>query len=249
MISAATVVIPFFNEEHRLNVHALNDFINKIDCCVLLVDDGSFDNTGSILLQLSQNNSKVSVLQISNNGGKANAIRLGILKAIENGSTHVGTSDADLSFSVSDLNMALSLSSRLLNDVTSGARVQLAGSSAKRTAMRQWVGRIIATLVSAITSVPMYDTQSPCKFYLVSEDLRNSLTLRFSTRWFGEAELLMRLRACDYKLEGSLRVKEFVLEDWSDVSGSNLGVKSFFLIVIDLIKLIKSKLYLNSGIR
>ena len=244
-MSKATVVIPFFNEEHRLSVDALKEFFFMVDCCVLLVDDGSHDDTRNILLRLSQDNSKVSVLHNGDNGGKANAIRLGMLNAIENGSTHVGVSDADLSFSVSDMNMALSLSSGLLYDVTSGARVQLAGGSVKRPAIRQWVGRIIATLISTITSVPMYDTQSPCKFYLVSKDLKNALSLRFATRWFGEAELLMRLRAYSCQTQGSLRVKEFVLEEWSDISGGHLSVKSFFVILADLARLVKAKLNLN----
>ena len=245
-MSKATIVIPFFNEAHRLNVYAFKEFFSKIDCCVLLVDDGSCDDTPNILLHLSQDNSRVSVLHIGENGGKANAIRLGMLNAIENGSTHVGTSDADVSFSVSDMNAALALSAGLFNDVTSGARVQLAGGSIKRPAMRQWVGRIIATLVSTITSVPMYDTQSPCKLYLVSTDLENALSLRFTTRWFGEAELLMRLRALNSQTQCPLRVKEFVLEDWSDIYGGHLSAKSFFVILVDLIRLVKVKLNPNS---
>ena len=239
-------IIPFFNEQRRLDIPNLETFLAELNCDVLLVDDGSIDDTFNTLSHLSQRFSNISVFQINENVGKANALRIGMLRAIRQGYTHIGTSDADLSVPVFDLNRALTLSLGNSHHITSGARVRLAGVNVSRPFIRLWVGRVIATLVSLTTKVAMYDMQSPCKVYQVSTDLEKALTLKFSTKWFGEAELLMRMNPRISRSKDEVLVKEFVLQEWSDVSGGHLSLMRSIPVFLDIMKLMKSRLNLQS---
>lgn len=74
------IIIPCYNEESRFPI---NDFLNylttfkALDFC--FVNDGSTDKTLSILNQLKNNFSNITVLNLSKNGGKAEAIRYAVL--------------------------------------------------------------------------------------------------------------------------------------------------------------------------
>jgi len=88
-----TIVLPAYNEEESLPplLQRVNDAYNlfKWDASVLVVNDGSKDNT----LQVARNfkgDIKVDVLDIQPNSGLANAINTGMRKAIE------GLKDTDI---------------------------------------------------------------------------------------------------------------------------------------------------------
>ncbi len=88
-----TIVLPAYNEEESLPplLHKINDAYNyyKWDASVLVVNDGSKDNT----LAVAQNfkaDIRIDVLDIQPNSGLANAINSGLRKAIE------GLKDTDI---------------------------------------------------------------------------------------------------------------------------------------------------------
>ena len=94
------IVLPAYNEEDSLPplLKRVNDAYNlfKWDASVLVVNDGSKDNTLNIARNF-KGDIKVDVLDIQPNGGLANAINRGIRTAIEglNDSDIIVTLDAD----------------------------------------------------------------------------------------------------------------------------------------------------------
>src|SRR5215212_9619603 len=74
------LVVPCYNEEKRLNVAAFRES----DTHFLFVNDGSSDGTLRLLESLRTSDpQRFSVLDLERNSGKAEAVRRGILAAIE----------------------------------------------------------------------------------------------------------------------------------------------------------------------
>ena len=72
------VVIPCFNEEHRIDERAFLDLVEKGEVRLLFVDDGSTDGTRALLERLSRQSDGISVLELPRNEGKAEAVRRGL---------------------------------------------------------------------------------------------------------------------------------------------------------------------------
>src|ERR1700677_2147731 len=87
------IVLPAYNEEESLPplLQRINDAYNlyKWDASVLVVNDGSKDNTLAVA-QNFKGDIKVEVLDIQPNSGLANAINSGMRKAVE------GLKDTDI---------------------------------------------------------------------------------------------------------------------------------------------------------
>jgi dolichol-phosphate mannosyltransferase len=80
-----SIVIPLYNEEE--NIHQLYERLTassnlwKEDYEILFVDDGSYDDTLSMLQQICNHDKKIKVIKLSRNFGHQAAISAGIKKA------------------------------------------------------------------------------------------------------------------------------------------------------------------------
>ncbi|MFQ3573447.1 MAG: glycosyltransferase family 2 protein [Thermodesulfovibrionales bacterium] len=76
-----SIVIPLYNEEENINIlhNALNDTLTNIghDYEIIYIDDGSTDNTLSILEEIQAKDSKVMVLSLRRNFGQTAAFAAG----------------------------------------------------------------------------------------------------------------------------------------------------------------------------
>jgi|TARA_B100000315_G_scaffold243099_1_gene266089 undecaprenyl-phosphate 4-deoxy-4-formamido-L-arabinose transferase len=77
-----SIVIPVFNGEKTIGCVCLgiDDVFNKIegDYEIILVDDGSQDNSWEVMKQLSQNNHRIKLLRLMRNFGEHNAVISGL---------------------------------------------------------------------------------------------------------------------------------------------------------------------------
>ena len=238
MVDASFVfVIPYFNEQSRLDVLKLVSYVYGANTDVIFVDDGSSDNSANLVddacKKLAGHGVKAINHKLPANLGKSKAILSGMLLARDMGYSHGVNLDIDLPLEINSINeaKALCLEDRSLG-LVSGARVRLAGSGVNRTVSRQWIGRIIATYIYLLGRIDMYDTQSPLKIYNldVCADLLNH---DFKTRWFGDVEIILS-RKSYFEKNG---IREFALSNWVDIAGSHFTIRRYHEVVLDLLRL------------
>ena len=78
----ATIVIPCYNEASRLKKEVFLSFFETNDeVDFLFVNDGSSDDTLARLQEFSAESPRVHYLDLQSNGGKAEAVRQGMIYA------------------------------------------------------------------------------------------------------------------------------------------------------------------------
>jgi dolichyl-phosphate beta-glucosyltransferase len=219
----ATWVVPCYNEGDRLDGGAFLSLVDGApETSLLFVDDGSRDHTASRLAELSlERRGRIAVLSLGSNQGKAEAVRRGLRRALEQGADLVGYLDADLATPVTEALRLLHVISERDVDVVLGSRVALLGRSIERRAMRHYSGRVFATLASMALGLPVYDTQCGAKVFRRTPALEAALGEPFLSRWAFDVELLGRLLVGARGLDPARIIEEPLLL-WRDVPGSKL---------------------------
>ena len=171
-MASAAIVVPCYNEEKRLDVASFRDFSDPSHSITFLfVNDGSTDEALCELLQSLQaaDPNKFSVLSLPQNQGKAEAVRRGVLTAIESQPDYVGFWDADLATPLHAIPKFVDLAeSRPDLEMIMGSRVKLLGRKIERRRSRHYLGRVFATAVSTILGLDVYDTQCGAKLFRVT---------------------------------------------------------------------------------
>jgi glycosyltransferase involved in cell wall biosynthesis len=250
-MSRATVVVPCFDEAQRLNLRAIQDFGRRTEAVDLLfVDDGSRDETLELLAHLHHHNPRrFSFLHLAKNGGKAEAVRQGLLRSLETGADYVGFWDADLATPLSDIELfARVLDAKPQVELVIGTRMRLLGHKIDRRPLRYWLGRLFANTASLALGLRVFDTQCGAKLFRVTPRLKQLFEQPFLTRWIFDVELLARMHCARRGAAGpQLRdvVYEFPLDSWCDVAGSAVKSGDFVKAAGELAKIYST--YLRPG--
>lgn len=235
----ALIVIPCYNECERLLPVHVRELLSDPKVDILFVNDGSRDRTFLLLKKLSAlHPGRIQVLDFEFNAGKAEAVRKGLLHALEAGAELTGYTDADFATPPTELLRLIDEIEHSGAEIVLGSRVALLGTTIKRSAIRHIVGRLFASVASFAVGSPIYDTQCGAKFFRTTSALRAALAKPFSSRWAFDVELLCRLFG---RLESSVstsftHAREVPLRQWCDVPGSKLSfvsmAKSFTDVVL-----------------
>eukprot|EP00283_Hemiselmis_rufescens_P018486 CAMPEP_0173450562 /NCGR_PEP_ID=MMETSP1357-20121228/44990_1 /TAXON_ID=77926 /ORGANISM="Hemiselmis rufescens, Strain PCC563" /LENGTH=278 /DNA_ID=CAMNT_0014417257 /DNA_START=53 /DNA_END=886 /DNA_ORIENTATION=+ len=229
------IVVPCYNEEARLPRQRFLDFTgdeaNK-DLHFTFVNDGSSDGTLGVIEGLAKlRPGQISALDLKVNGGKAEAVRRGMLHVLTEAKPGhgdaVGFWDADLATPLETIPSFVRVIDTMPQvEMVFGARVALLGRDIRRKADRHYLGRIFATLASLVLDLPIYDTQCGAKLFRATKDLSDALSQPFSSSWIFDIELIARF----IKQKGAGAgpackdvIYEYPLETWHDVAGSKLG--------------------------
>src|ERR1043165_1617349 len=162
-VSRLALVIPCYNEEHRLPAEELRNFaVPGLELEIVFVNDGSSDGTLALLEKLQVDDPRrFHLVNLAQNSGKAEAVRQGILAALERKPDYTGFWDADLATPLSELPVFVDiLDSRSNVQMVMGARVRLPGPTLPRTPPRQCSGRVGAPLISKPLGVAVYPPPS-----------------------------------------------------------------------------------------
>jgi dolichyl-phosphate beta-glucosyltransferase len=234
------LVVPCFNEAQRLDVEAFAAFMDaspEVSFC--FVDDGSRDQTIDVLNRLRQGRADtVLVVQAAVNGGKAEAVRLGMLRAVDwKLFDYIGYWDADLATPLGELApMRHVLETRPGCLMVLGARIKRLGFSIERTLRRHYPGRFFATAASMVLRLPIYDTQ--CGAKLIKGTVVPPLFARpFGSRWIFDVEILARLRNLVGRDAMLTRVVELPLGAWRETPGSRLSWRAVLRAPFELLSI------------
>ena len=243
MDPATIIVVPCFNEAARLDVSAFARFVEAEDRYrFLFVDDGSQDNTGQLLESLVRDHPHhFQVLRLDRNRGKAEAVRRGLLAALDQGPAAVGFWDADLATPLESLaDFTSVMETRPSVSIVMGARVKLLGTDVHRSLGRHYIGRLFATAVSLILRLPVYDTQCGAKLLRANGEIRQTLESPFITRWIFDVEILARFSLGRGGLglpEVEMAIHELPLPTWHDVAGSRIRIRDFIRAPLDVLRI------------
>ncbi|MGH7833632.1 MAG: glycosyltransferase [Candidatus Binatia bacterium] len=236
MSNSTIIVIPCYNEAQRLPVRK---FTQSYGHRFFFINDGSTDGTQQILQSLRDfDPDRFNVCNLPKNTGKGEAVRKGILLALEDQPEFVGYWDADLATPLD----AISRFSELLRnkpeiEIVFGARVQLLGRSIKRSNLRHYLGRMFATAASLVLGLSIYDTQCGAKLFRVLPGTRDLFIEPFLTKWLFDVEIIARLirsRSQTTQPQPADIIYELPLSEWRDVKGSKVRPKDFVTAFIDL---------------
>lgn len=235
-----TVVVPCFNEEQRLRVDAFRDFaLDGARVEFLFVNDGSTDGTLRVLDALrAVDPTRFDVLNLERNSGKAEAVRRGVLAALDRNPDLVGFWDADLATPLDELRSFLDVfASREEIEMVFAARVRLLGRSISRNPARHYFGRVGATLISQSLGLAVYDTQCGAKLFRVTPGLRDLFAQPFLSRWIFDVEIIARFVVQRGRDHAANTIYELPIMVWHDVKGSKVRQSDFLRALQDLRKI------------
>lgn len=219
------IVIPCYNEDKRFNSLILDEFLNiNPDVKVLLVNDGSADNTAQLLSEIALKFPlTVEVLNLAKNQGKAEAVRRGMLHAAQKTSaTWISFLDADFSVEPKELLFMLQAAERNSRlKVIMGSRILRLGGQIDRNHLRHYLGRVFATIASIILKLPVYDSQCGAKLFR-NETVQLLFSEAFVSKWLFDVEILARYRNAFGQKAVLKEVLEFPLNRWVEKGASKL---------------------------
>ncbi|RYZ83650.1 MAG: glycosyltransferase [Proteobacteria bacterium] len=233
------LVVPCYNERTRLNLKAFAEASGP-ELQILFVDDGSTDETVSMILEFIAHHENMHVFAIEKNGGKAAAVRAGMLYIAAdvrlNTAEWVGYWDADLATPLWEIGNMLRFAEMYQFPVDSiwGSRIYRLGSHIVRSPHRHYLGRGFATLISFMLHAKSYDSQCGAKLFR-HEHLQTAFAEPFLSNWIFDLEILLRFKG--------LTLIEYPLRQWQDVPGSKVKIfREIARVFLDILRIRKKYL-------
>ncbi|MGO4921251.1 response regulator [Maribacter spongiicola] len=227
------VVIPCYNEEERLSSEEFKDFAHKnLGYHLCFVNDGSTDNTLSVLQKLKKENpDNISIYNCKQNAGKAEAVRLGILHLVKDQQLdYIGFLDADLSTDFRDFDDLVKTIESSDFKIVSGSRIARMGANITKESARKIISMTINLIIQTILGMPFKDTQ--CGAKVMDREIASKMfNKKFVTKWLFDVELFMRMKKDFGKTEVKSMICEQPLKRWIHADGSKLSMKDSVKIV------------------
>lgn len=196
---ALTIVIPAYNENRRIvpTLDAVHKATLMAELEVIVVDDGSTDDTVGAVRPFASTHPQVRVIRYERNRGKGYAVRTGMLAA--NGRI-VLFADADGSTPMTELPKVLGPVESGQVDIAIGSRALPESDRARRQPMpRHFMGWTFRQLVRLILMRGFSDTQ--CGFKAFSREAAQACFSRQTIDGFGfDLEILYVARHLGYRI-------------------------------------------------
>ena len=211
-----SIVIPAYNEGARLapTLEKVLSYVHQQgwDAEVIVVNDGSSDNTAEIVRSFAQKQPMLRLVENPGNRGKGYAVRNGILNAR---GEIVLFSDADLSSPIEEM-------PKLLEALKAGADIAIGSrwlraelQTSRQSLHRQIFGRIFNGLNRIILGLRFKDTQCGFKAF-TRRAAQTILPLQRIERWGFDPEILFLARKFGF------RVAEVPVR-WGHVGGTRIN--------------------------
>ena len=230
-----SIIIPCYNEANRFPTERYLQFLKQQpEVRLVFVDDGSSDTTEQVLNAIVAAFPKqTNLIVLEKNQGKAGAVQKGMLWAVtKTTSDRFAYLDADLSTSLEEclrLSEGIDENCRFIF----GSRILKTDNQIERKWYRFLIGRVVATAISTLLGISVYDTQCGCK--ILHRDLVElAFKDAFSSRWLFDVEIFFRLIRAFGKEEMVAFSKEIPLDQWIDTEDSRVKFSYMFRLWVDL---------------
>ncbi|MGB5692031.1 MAG: glycosyltransferase [Flavobacteriaceae bacterium] len=234
------IVVPAYNEYERFPLREFKSFLtNYPEACLCLVNDASTDNTETLFNGLVEEYpQQIILLKNPKNLGKAASVQKGVMHCFENEIARaIAYLDADLATSLEECYSYLDYLPE--KEFVFASRILKVGSVVERRFSRFLIGRILATAISNILDLKVYDTQCGCKVF--RSDLSPLLFKRaFNSKWLFDVELFSRLLNHYGRAEAIKRMEEVPVKRWVDRGASKVKMSYFFRLWYDLFQIHRS---------
>jgi dolichyl-phosphate beta-glucosyltransferase len=211
-----SIVIPAYNEGQRLG-ETLEKVLAYVrqqrwDAEVIVVNDGSRDNTAQIVRAFAEKNPIVRLVENPGNRGKGYSVRNGILNSRGD---IVVFSDADLSSPIEEM-------PKLLQALAAGADIAIGSrwlrselQTQRQSLHRQLFGRVFNGLNRIILGLQFKDTQCGFKAF-TRRAAQTVLPLQRIERWGFDPEILFLARKFGFRVEE-------VPVHWGHIGGTRIN--------------------------
>ena len=210
-----SIVIPAYNEERRLpgSLEKVLSFLQTRDypAEVIVVDDGSTDNTVGIVEGFMARYPFVSIIK-NDHRGKGYAVRTGMLAAR---GTYVLFSDADLATPIGEVDRLLAFLGDGY-DIAIGSREGLGAQRINEPGYRHLMGRVFNLLVRLMAVGGFQDTQCGFKCFLDQAAI-DLFSVQQLDGWTFDVEVLY------IALKRGYRIREIPIP-WYHIPGSRIRV-------------------------
>src|ERR1700684_2739861 len=211
-----SIVIPAYNEGQRLG-ETLERVLTYVrqqgwDAEVIVVNDGSRDNTAQIVRTFAEKHPNLRLVENPGNRGKGYSVRNGILNSRGD---IVVFSDADLSSPIEEMPKLLEALAAGA-DIAIGSRWLSPGLQIHRQSLhRQLFGRVFNGLNRIILGLRFKDTQCGFKAF-TRKAAQTILPLQRIERWGFDPEILFLARKFGFRVEE-------VAVRWGHVGGTRIN--------------------------
>ena len=211
-----SIVIPAYNEELRIPafLQSIKKYLqtSKLNCEVLVVDDGSSDNTASVVEKISLKFNNLHLIKQTVNQGKGAAVRRGMA---ESNGRYVMFADADGATPIAELDKFLPYMADGYEVLIASRYISEDDVNVSRKGGRALLGMFFYKIVNFFAVPGIKDTQ--CGFKVFRKDIADKILARAEeTGWAFDVEFLYiaQLFACN--------IKEISV-NWQEIEGSKVN--------------------------
>lgn len=236
-ILEVSIIVPVYNEEKRIPKF-FRDLLNtstKLDCEIILVNDGSFDNTLFVIENIlkdmgdiEKENEKINIISYKENRGKGYAVRKGVMSAKGEKIIFI---DADGSIHPDNIPRMVEKLDEY--DIVVGDR-NSKNSKIKTGMLRKITSVLFNVHVALIFNSKIRDNLCGFKGFgaNIAKDLFNDM---LEERWLFDVELFYKIRKRSYSHCG-------LPLEWVHMNGTKMSITDPLKMFVQLINL-RWKLY------
>lgn len=190
-----SILLPAYNEGIHIfqNVLRVHQVLDKRGAEIIVIDDGSRDDTFSQAMTAAQNVGCVRVLKLEENCGKGAALAFGFELAR---GEFVAFLDADMEIRPEYVGTMLDVLQTSGKDAIVGRKVN---SHSHLPWMRRMMSKVYRTLVSLLFDLQLHDTQTGVKIF--RRQVLETCLPKLSVKGFAfDVELLVRARRAGFQI-------------------------------------------------
>ncbi len=225
-----SIIIPAYNEAERIP-KTLLDIDRRLEHAeysyeILVVNDGSKDNTAEIVRNMTKAVRNLKVIDLKDNLGKGAAVRQGML--LSSGKIRLFT-DADNSTSIDQFNGMMPFFKEGFDVIIGSRAIAGAKLDPAEPIFKQIPGKLGNLFIQALLLPGIWDTQ--CGFKAFTDEAAEKIfTISKITGWGFDVEILSLAKLKSYK------IKEIPVY-WVNDTRSHVGASAYLKVLSETIKI------------